>query len=328
MALGDGYDAAVRHGLSHDELRRLARDRRLLSPEIHPPNSFYGNARILRAYAGLPADHRVAAVIEHGIPQLPEVWSVDLDAHLPLFLCATMERAAQFERDTGDGRRAMAVGPMVHYAPSAGPESEGPRRLVGFPAHSSHYIHAEYDVAAFARMLAERRDDGLEVHACLYWRDILMGRDEPFRALDIPCVTAGHLYDQNFLVRLRSILEGADAVLTNEVGTHVWFAAHLGRPVEILNQDIVYSDGWDDPMEEVRSMFAEPRRELSAEQVAFVRREVGGDQVRTQTELRTALTEAARTYRTDTPTHVRARHFVRRAVFSPLHRRAGSAFAA
>src|SRR5680860_377280 len=189
---------AVRQGKSAAELRRLSRDRHLLSPEIHPANSFYGNARVLRSYAGLTPNFPLAAVIEHSIPQLPEIWKLDLDAHLPLFLCASPERAEQFERETADGRRAIAVGPLVHYARPSECSDTRPRRVVGFPAHSTHYADALFDVTAFAELLAERRREGQEVQVCLYWRDVLFGRDEPFRALGIPCVTAGHLYDQHF----------------------------------------------------------------------------------------------------------------------------------
>ncbi|HET7568282.1 MAG TPA: hypothetical protein VFJ91_09845, partial [Gaiellaceae bacterium] len=201
---------------------------------------------------------------------------------------------------------AVAIGPLIRYAERLAPETAtaGPRRLVLFPAHSFDAGTAEYEVAGLLDAVADHAASFDEVTACLYWPDVLAGRDEAYRALGVPCVTAGHRNDPAFLFRLLEILRGGAAVATNGVGTHVAYAALLGRPVWVVPQEVRYrpaserrtpadqqaaldllNGGGGELTREVARRFAEPRDALAPEQRDFVAAVAGDESVKAPEEI-------------------------------------------
>lgn len=300
--------------MTAEQLERLAAPRPLLTRELHGPNDYYGHASVLKRYAGLPARRSLKVAIEHGIAIIDQVWDIDVTTRMPLFLCATEARVQSYRDLVGPEPEAIAIGPMIAYVGDwAEPGLQGrSRRLVAFPAHSTHRIDAVYDVDGFARALIPYQRDWDEVVVCLYWRDILLGRHREYLEHGFRCTTAGHMYDPGFLVRLRGILAGADAVVSNEVGSHLLYAVALGKPVwlvdqavsyeapsaEILEEDGAAAEHWQsETILQLRRLFAEPESQLSAEQREFVHELIGMSQVRTREAMRELLLDGENRYR-------------------------------
>jgi len=229
-----------------DQLERLARDRPLATPELHQPNDFYGYAHVLKRWAGWPSRKPLPAAVEHGIPLQREIWELDLQSILPTLFCASSARAIEYEATAAVGRVAVPIGPPIAYAGSrgellpAGPAVDGP--LLAFPAHSTHHIDAKFDVEGFIADLEELRARWPDVQVCLYWRDVLAGAAAPYRRSGFTCVCAGHIYDTHFLPRLRRMLASSSGVVSNEIGTHIFYAVALGRPAWILPREATYTD--------------------------------------------------------------------------------------
>lgn len=296
--------------MTASELGRLARDRRQLSRELHLPSAFYGNAAALKRYAGIPPRTRLKVAIEHGIVFTDFVWGVDLQAAVPTFMCASPARAERYAALASDDRIAVPIGPMIMYAPPR-PTPQPPRRLVAFPAHSTHHVDAVYDVERFARRLERYRADWDDIEVCVYWRDVLRGAHEIYRDRGFRCVTAGHIYDPAFLTRLRAILEGATVVASNEIGSYLVHAVALERPVWLQSGDIDYvaqsqavlerdradGPGRDDLSSELRELFAEEREDVSDEQRTAIDEFAGLASHRSPDEMRRLLTEAEERYR-------------------------------
>ena len=306
-----------------EELERRAADRPLDTVEVHASNDYYGHATLLKAYAGLPPKRPLKAAIEHGAPVTELIWEVDLQTRMPLFLCAARERAERFNELASGGRHAEAIGPMIAYARAVGDTKKEPgrRRLVVFPAHSTHHVRANYDVAEFAARLGAYRNDWDEVQICLYWRDVTLGTHRPYIENGFDCVTAGHMYDPRFLGRLRSILEGADAVVSNEMGSHVLYATLIDRPAWLLRQPIEYSARSQEILERdgassrhraegtigrLRELFAEAHGAVTTEQRELVAELVGLREMRTREQIRGLLLDAEQRYRARHPAHLRA----------------------
>ena len=302
--------------MSPAELRALARDRPLVTSELHPFNAFYGHAAILKAYAGLPPDRPLKVLIEHGFSTHDAIPELEHRPRLPVYLCQSERRARLADKA---GARGLAIGPLILYADAlATPRPARERtRLLLFPAHSAHFSRVRYDVARFLRSIEEFAAGFDELQVCLYWRDVLLGMAEPYEALGLPVVTAGHIFDPSFLCRLRDILAAADAIATNEVGTHIPYAVALGRTAYLVEQETVtenepwiapdslaiYEREQGDPpplLREARRVFAEPTRVVTATQREFVERSAGMRLVRTPPELRNLLLDAEATYRSST----------------------------
>lgn len=260
----------------------------------------------------------------------PTVWDIDLRAPFATFLCAGDARATIYERSRPDGT-ALPIGPMIQYAPgrARGPRPRG--RLLVFPAHSTHYLKLVYDAAGFARTLASYRDRFSHITVCLYWKDILDGGEAPYRAEGFECVTAGHMFDAEFLPRLRGHIENAHTVLANDFGSYLPYAVSLGRPVWLREQhvrpvgaprdvarDAVPADLKAEATRTIRRLFADEVEEVTSEQRACLEPIAGLGHVRAPDTIRTVLAEAAERYRQQTTPFRRTWHYMVGRVARPL----------
>jgi hypothetical protein len=313
--------------MTGDPLLELCRDRPLVTPELHVPNDYYGHATLLKRYAGLPPGRSLKAAVEHGVPLSGCIWPVDLDTEMPVFLCAGEAHAREFERRSAGRKRAFPIGPLYRYSPGADAPRRRERLLVAFPGHSTHRVRAEFDAGAFADRITELAGDFDRVRVCVYWKDVLQGRHEPYRARGLECVSAGHMYDVEFLPRLVEIVRPAAMVLTNEVGTQLLLATLMGVPVLLRRSEVRYVASSevlaiDAPpvlqqpvVERILSLFAEPRSEPSEEQRRLVEELCGAEHVRAPAELRALLEEAEAEYGRRLGAAGRARNLVRRGLY-------------
>jgi hypothetical protein len=291
-----------------DELHALAADRRAPNRELHPFNEFYGHDVVLKRYAGLVERRSLKAAVEHGFVFDDVVSEIDRRIGLPVYLCQSPRRARVVGAALPDAV-VVPIGPLVRYVESRDRPPPG-RRLVLFPAHSTHSVSTRYDVDDLLDRTVDRRRGFEETVVCLYWRDVLRGVAEEYEARGLRCVTAGHMYDDAFLPRLVEILEGAAAVVSNEPGTHVAYAVSLDRPVWLVDQPVGYAAdtaaaaqraALADPAagalrRELLALFAEPSDRLADEQRRVVGELVGDAFVRSPDELREILLEAERRY--------------------------------
>lgn len=316
-----------------DALRALAAPRPVRSRDLHPFNGFYGHDAVLKRYAGRSVGTAAKLGIEHGLDLTGVVPDADRVLVPPVLLCLSEPRAGELAAAL-PRTDVIPIGPLIRYAAAlapAAPAGAG-RRLVLVPAHSSDTVRAEFDTGAFLDAVAEYRAAFDDTVACLYWRDVLLGRDGAFRRRGIECATAGHLNDPAFLFRLLDILRDAAAVVTNEPGTHVAYAAALGLPVWIVPQAVGYVPRQDaapdqleallrlrrpdGPADELRGAFGAPRAALSPEQIALLDRIAGLSLFRPPEQIAELFDRAEARFRAEVPaarrTTLRARAFARR----------------
>jgi hypothetical protein len=58
-------------------------------------------------------------------------------------------------------------------------------------------------------------------------------------------VTAGNIFDINFIRRLKSIISLADLTVANSIGTHLGYCIYMGKPHYIYNQKVDYVSSKD-----------------------------------------------------------------------------------
>ena len=221
----------------------LARDRELKTFEIHQSNDFYGHAKILKKFVGLQNGYQLKTAIEHGVYLKPDGWDIDWKAPLPSILTFSTFRRQHLERLTD--KRFFAIGPYIHYAkPYLNKrEAEEENRRIGknllvFPAHSTHWVNVEYNIHKYCQQLETIGKNFDSIRICLYWKDILNGTDKIYSQHGFECVTAGHIYDNQFLPRLRSIIDSATITTSNEITTAIGYCIFLGKPHFLLESEV------------------------------------------------------------------------------------------
>jgi hypothetical protein len=210
-------------------------------PAIPPEPEWYGIGNVVRDLAGLPRQFPLALQIHHG----PHIDEAPLDFYnaspLPLLACRREIIPLHTRRP---GKLAMAIGtPQVHYRRmnriERRPDAAG---TLAFPCHSSHHVEARFDDGAYAKALRNLPAALQPAVVCVYWRDLMAGRHRPYLDEGLRVVSAGHMFDPDFIARLYGYLPFFRYVTGNEVGTHAILALEMGIPYFHLGERPRYVD--------------------------------------------------------------------------------------
>lgn len=244
------------------DLERLCHDRDLVTIETNISNAFYGHADILKAIAGYPASRPLNVTIPHGVsyagPNLTEANSAHATAY-----CYQREFDAVMSQG---GRRALirSAAPFA-YVPQLVERADAPRQgTLYFPAHSTRFTSVDTEYDALAESLATLPIEWQPVSVCCYYMDVLRGHHRPFLERGIPVVSAGHMYDPAFLVRLWHLLSMHRHAASNSHGSHTPYAILAGCSYTYLPVGTIavrceqgYEDWWEGPRPESAALLSD-----------------------------------------------------------------------
>ncbi len=297
-------------GMTEQELQQLTADRPNNDTELFDWNAFYGYNRAMKRFAGLAADHPSKYVLEHGAGLAGKrIGDHERDSTLPAMISISSSRFETLRSLTN--KALFSVGNYLYYADHALSEAEITaerqrlgRNLLVFPSHSTHHVDAEYSVADLCDYLEQIGRDFSAVRICLYWKDVRRGLHKHFAARGFECLTAGHMFDPQFVGRLKSLLATADCTLANNVGSSLAFSLAMERPHCIYLQDLEFrahsrdeeqkhrnfgDPGWrrTDYFRQVQELFCtDPNGTISTAQQAFGERYCGVGEQKSAAELR------------------------------------------
>ena len=296
-------------------INHLAQDRELTTLEIHQPNDFYGHATILKKFVGIQANYQIKTAIEHGVYLKPEGWKVDWKSPLPSMFTLSSFRFRHLKKLTG--KRLHAIGPYVHYAKpflnvvdTNKQHQRFGNSLLVFPAHSTHWVDVEYNIHQYCKKLETIGKSFDSIRICLYWKDILKGVAKIYRLHGFECVTAGHIYDSQFLPRLKSIIESATITTSNDISTAIGYCITMGKPHFLLQSEIERTSQIKKFLDEcadnsknidaikIREAFMTGlRSDITPEQFAVVEKYWGKGKEKTKEELKKIFEQSERLYK-------------------------------
>ena len=207
----------------------------LTTPELHKS----------KEYAGLPNDYSIKAAVEHGPFFGDFIWPQDINNPLPAIITFSKNRAEFLEKKTN--KKNFSIGPYIHYAKHYLTKSRLKRErkrlgknLLVFPFHETSITKLDYDIDELCREIKSigKRFDSIRI--CLYWKDILNKKDEFYKKHGFETVTAGHIFDPNFLPRLKSIIEVSTATMSNGFGTYIGYSTFMNKPHYLFVQKIKF----------------------------------------------------------------------------------------
>lgn len=237
------------------DYQQLAADMPLVTRE-YGYNAFYGIANIIKEQLDLPQGQPFEGIIEHGFCLPPDDVS-EIDHPLQTVFVMGEVRQRYLQQRFPE-KKIYSIGPYIQYVRSFHSDSwitEERNRLgktlLVFPSHSTHHATMTFDIDGFFSEVERVR---VEYHfstvlVCLYWKDILLHLDRDILSRGYQIVTAGHIYDPNFLLRLRSIFLLADVAMGNSIGTHIGYSIacdipyyFYDCPAEYTGDSVNYSD--------------------------------------------------------------------------------------
>jgi hypothetical protein len=209
-------------------------------------NNLYGISYAIKKYIKVPINKNLDVHFEHGI-YLGNYISKDTLISFPKKIITFGEERKKHLSVVSE-KKVIAIGPYILYAKSLLDDieinkikSEIGRILLVFPSHSVKDLDVEYNYTMFNNKILEEKVNYDTVLVCLFHLDAQNEKVvSNYQELGCTIVCAGHKYDQNFLSRLRSIIEMSDFTISNSIGTHISYCYALGKNHRIFNQNIYY----------------------------------------------------------------------------------------
>lgn len=222
----------------------IAGPQRFYCDEKYHGNIHYGISKVIKDYAGIRGS--LNCCIEHGV-YFGNYVSEDeaIDSGFPKLLTFGQQRVEHLSKVANV--EVIPIGPYIHYAvPSLSEDDikeikkKNGNTLLVFPTHSIDRVDMEFDMELFIENIKKFQDehDFKTVIVCLFYKDIMLGRDKDYENKGYQVVTAGYMDDPMFLNRLKSFILLSDYTISNDVGTHVGYCISLGKPHFIFNQTI------------------------------------------------------------------------------------------
>lgn len=313
-AESDGADWPYQFRYDQWKLGDLCRDRLPPTHERYWMNQMYGQAAVLKRYAGLPINYPLKVAIEHGVVLDNKIGRYDRDAHVPMILTASEKRAQRLRALCK--KRVEAIGFGFLYAQQLVWDAEGGKRdlprhgTIAFPCHSTKTIKARYDHAEYADSLRGLPAELQPVVVCIYWRDYLDGVGKIYTDHGLPLVTAGHMFDDDFLLRFYDLCRQFRYATSNTIGTHLFLTVASGCRFFYQCPSRVIHDVPEDERQDTNAhnsaylaatlaakrLFAEPTKEVTRAQKAFVDQWIGKREMKPPGELRRILRRAQLDY--------------------------------
>lgn len=293
------------------QLDLLCRDRQLRTKEIHPTNDFYGQASVLKRYVGLSERYSLKSVLEHAPVLHDRMWQQDRITALPVNFSCSLARAKVMELHSG--RPTYPIGFGFLYAKALldktiAQDSHPIKRCgtVVFPFKSTHMIDTNFDHRDYALRLAALPEQMKPIVICVYWKDYLRGKHDPYAEQGFQIVSAGHMFDRDFLLRLYDICRHFRYAVSNEFGTHLFLSVASGcrfsyvasstitREIPASEQSdyVQNNSGFQSVRRQSLKLFSEIREETSRHQRQFVDQILGTEYFRSPHELRRLIARA------------------------------------
>lgn len=215
-------------GRDRDSLQELCRDRSLDTKEVFQWNSFYGFDQVIKQYLGIPSWYSLKGIFPHGLVfDRRTVLRAERKSSIETVFCYPPYRLDAYRSQT-DKVVIPAAHPILYLLDMVSPPAAERKGTLFFPQHSTHHVTAEMNYRALADKLGELDEEYRPITVCLYWKDVNMGRAQPFRENGLSVVSAGHMFDPEFLYRFYCLCAQHEYAAGNGIGSHIFYSVAAG----------------------------------------------------------------------------------------------------
>lgn len=289
--------------------------------EIVAFNDFYGNAEQIKRFLNLPSQYHLKAAIQHGNQYGQAYWDAEIKNSLPVNLAWSEHIYSTWRKYTT--KKIYKIGAPFFYTQSLFPadvikheRARLGKNLLVFPAHSMSDSTLSFAIEPWLERIRTNSKGFESVRICIYWKDYLLGKHKPYLEAGYECVSAGHLFDYNFLPRLRFLLEVCDATMSNRIGSFLGYSLFLGKTHKYIDQEIDISDSpsgcvreeeaaWrNDPgVQKIMDCFSTQNFTITNEQIAALEPYFGFSEMKSKAKLFKIINTAEEMYQkhTDLP---------------------------
>jgi hypothetical protein len=218
-------------------------DKDFFTFEIFRPNDFYYHSYHIKIFSGMPTFLPIKAILQHGVFFGNYYWDHELR-----FFDSALVWGANYKKNllSAGKKHVYEIGAPYFYCEEHVPAREivvPEKFLLVFPSHSTHTYICNYDVFKFCDYIDALKENFNSVVVCLYWKDFQnLDLVSHYKTRGYMCTTAGHMYDMNFLPRLKYLIRKADSITSNKIGSYLGYAVHEEKPFSLFNDPIEFSN--------------------------------------------------------------------------------------
>lgn len=194
----------------------------------------YGFGKELRKYCFLPSRFPLRIKSQHGIV----LWNTpslhELNSELPFMLVFSKRHQLAWKKIS---KKPCFIIPHPFYLyrkrKKIQPRSDR-TGSVFFLSHSTFSKETDLDFVQIIDQLKSLPKEFKPITVCLHFVDILKNKHLLFEKADFECVTAGHMFNRNFISNFYDILTRFKYSLSNDVGSHTFYSIELGIPFSLV----------------------------------------------------------------------------------------------
>lgn len=289
------YEQEKRKTLSILDYKGLAAPIPFCPLETIREANYYGNVHMLREYCNLKSEDG-KITMEHGLmygEYLQKWYNLKTVKKIITF---NDKRKNLIEKKLN--KECLAIGPYIHYCNGLLTDKEISslkqkygKILLFIPVHSTQEGKNEYDIQKQIKDICIFKDKHSfdSVWVCMHFYDINnFSYHNLYEKAGFNIVTAGNVYDINFLPRLKSIISLADYTLSNAVGTHTGYCIYLNKP-HYIPWEI---DSQKNPADynEIGDEFKEYNSHITSKQLDIVSKYWGFNEIKSKEEITDFIT--------------------------------------
>jgi len=252
-----GYEEEMerRKGVSLFDYKELIKPVNKPWMDFVPDNNKYGMNYVLKDYMGIPINHSIDGIIEHGLYLGDYVDKDEFLLNVKDVITFGDTRIKHLTKKKVN-KNIVPIGPYIHYAKRLLDEQdfkalkqELGKVLLVFPSHSmAGGEWSEFNMQDLCEEIKRVGKDYDTILVSLYYADI--GRAALYEEQGFRVVTSGHENDSNFLTRQRTLIELADYTMSNSVGSQIGYCVYLNKPHYVYTQKIEQVKGFSSVMED------------------------------------------------------------------------------
>jgi len=220
------------------DVRNLSKNMDMYLEDTSPDGALYGIIHWIKKFADI--DQIINFNIEHGVYLGDLVRDESLNSIYKGTI--TFSKYRKKILDKNNKKKNIAIGPYIHYANDYYSKDvinkikrKNNETLVFFPPHSIKGYKADYNKKKIYDRLDEYKSNYETIMVCLYYKDVNKKLVSYLSNRGFKVVSAGHIYDFNFLSRLKSIINLSDHTVSMSVGTHIGYCIYLDKSHEIIS---------------------------------------------------------------------------------------------
>jgi hypothetical protein len=211
--------------------------------EIFSGNSLYGHDSILKSYCGFPMVLPLPVSLQHGWATVVATPDWYLRSRLEtVWVWCKNDHDALFEKG---GRRIVIGGaPFIYMLEKRRKLKTPPKRkgTIVFPAHSTKNVGTILDFEQYAEMLLQLPGELHPITVNMYWYDMELGNDKPFKDRGLRVVTCGKSENADFLKNFILFSDTHRYACSNRISTSAFYAMYLGLGVFKYGPDVAFKN--------------------------------------------------------------------------------------